>query len=189
MCVWSLSSLVNSIQPSCQPPSVLLLDTTVINVLSSKALLRRIKHQSESQRGQGICTGLTIFDISMVTLCLSVSLVVFLLILNCHLLGNVLVFVVVVNTDLVSYGTLLSVKKEMNCLWRLWVVFTVGSHVVLKSSGFFLLHVLSSPSLIGTAEECLSTRTVCFHHLRHLTSSSWKAAPLRALFSPCEPVT
>lgn len=91
----------------------------MINVLSSKALLHRIKHQREFQRGQGICTDLTIFDISMVTLCFSVSSVVFLLISNCYLLGNVLLFVVVVNTDLVSCGTLLSVKKEINCLWRL----------------------------------------------------------------------
>ena len=126
MCVWSLSSLVKptafnlpALSSPCQPPNVLPLDTTVINVLSSKTSLHRIKHQHESQRGQGICTDLTIFDISMVTLCFSVSSVVFLLSSNCHLLGNILVFVVVVNTDLVSCGTLLSVKKEMNCLWRL----------------------------------------------------------------------
>lgn len=92
----------------------------MINVLSSKALLHRIKHQREFQRGQDICTDLTIFDISMVILCFSVSSVVFLLISNCYLLGNVLLLVVVVvNTDLVSCGTLVSVKKEIDCLWKL----------------------------------------------------------------------
>lgn len=165
MCVWSFSIPENSIQPSCliqsrQPPSVLPLDTTVINVLSSKALLRRIKHQHEFQRGQGICTDLTIFDISMVTLCFSVSSVVFLLISNYHLLGNILLFVVV-NTDLVPHGAFLSVKKEINWLWRLWVVFTVGSHFKYEWFLSAARAVLPSPDSgrclhSSTAEERLS---------------------------------